>query len=50
MKKEKNEIKQLSAKLVSNVLEGQLKRDANSASCAFLYQQKDPKGLEKYKK
>lgn len=50
MKETKEELKQLTAKVVSNVLENQLKRDANSASCAFLYQPKEPKGLERYKK
>lgn len=50
MKKTQNEFKQLTAKAVSNVLGNQLKRNANSASCAFLYQPKEPKGLERFKK
>lgn len=35
---------------VARVLTNELKTSANSASCAFVYQPKEPAGIEKFKK
>jgi len=50
MRKTKKDLEKLTAKMVTGVLETELKKDANSASCLFLYQPKAPTELSKFRK
>lgn len=45
----RKEISQAVAKVVWKGMNKHLSSEANSASCAFVYQPKAPKGLEKFK-
>ena len=38
------------ARVLTGLLTNGLKTSANSASCAFVYQPKEPAGIEKFKK
>ena len=38
------------ARVLTGLLTNELKTSANSASCAFVYQPKEPAGIEKFKK
>lgn len=48
MKTEK--LSQMSAKGVASILENMLKVEANTTSCAYIYQPKAPKDLQKYRR
>lgn len=45
-----NKMNQTLAKGVASMLHGVLNVEANSTSCAFIYQPKAPKGLETFRK
>ena len=47
---EEKKISKKVAKAMVSVLNSRLKTDANSASCAIVYQPKVPAGLDKFKK
>lgn len=50
MRKTKKDLEKLTAKLVTRVLNNELKKDANSTACTFLYQPKAPVELSRFRK
>ncbi|MBQ4059959.1 MAG: cyclic lactone autoinducer peptide [Lachnospiraceae bacterium] len=50
MRKTKKNLENVTAKMVTGVLNTELRKDANSASCVFLYQPKAPDGLARFRK
>lgn len=50
MKSRFNNLSEQTAKKVTNLLNKELVKDANSAACSFLYQPKTPKELARFRK
>lgn len=50
MKENTKELSKKATNIILNILNKELERDANSTSCVFLYQPKEPKELMRFKK
>lgn len=46
----KKDLKSTTMKTIKGVLDGMLKSEANSTSCMFVYQPKEPEELKKFRK
>lgn len=42
--------KQMAAKVISDILTGTLKLEANNASCAWIYEPKQPEAIKRFQK